>query len=170
MAVRAKVLKIDRSHYLFSNRKLFTLIVPLIVEQFLAVLVGMADSIMVATVGEAAVSGVSLVDSVMLLLINIFAALATGGAVVSGQYLGRKNQRKACRAAEGSAPSFPWLLWAFYTWEEGLSSTGYSAKSTRTLWDMPTSIFSLYRRLFLLSPYTTQARLSSGPWAIPRSP
>ncbi len=100
MAVRAKVLKIDRSHYLFSNRKLFTLIVPLIVEQFLAVLVGMADSIMVATVGEAAVSGVSLVDSVMLLLINIFAALATGGAVVSGQYLGRKNQRKACRAAE----------------------------------------------------------------------
>ena len=100
MAVRAKVLKIDRSHYLFSNRKLFTLIVPLIVEQFLAVLVGMADSIMVATVGEAAVSGVSLVDSVMLLLINIFAALATGGAVVSGQYLGRKNQMKACRAAE----------------------------------------------------------------------
>lgn len=63
--------KIDRSHYLFDNKALTALIIPLIVEQLLAVLVGMADSIMVANVGEAAVSGVSLVDNIMVLLINI---------------------------------------------------------------------------------------------------
>ena len=59
----------------------------------------MADSIMVANVGEAAVSGVSLVDNIMILIINIFAALATGGAVVAGQYIGRKDEKSACKAA-----------------------------------------------------------------------
>ena len=89
----------DRSHYLFSNRALVSLIIPLVIEQFLNVLVGMADTIMVSQAGEAAVSGVSLVDSVMLLLINAFQALATGGAVVAGQYLGRKREKRACEAA-----------------------------------------------------------------------
>lgn len=65
----------------------------------MAVFVGMADSIMVANVGEAAVSGVSLVDNIMILIINIFAALATGGAVVAGQYIGRKDEKSACKAA-----------------------------------------------------------------------
>ena len=87
-----KKCNVDRSHYLFDNQALVSLIVPLIIEQLLTVLVGMADSIMVANVGEAAVSGVSLVDQIMVLLINIFAALATGGAVVAGQYLGQKNK------------------------------------------------------------------------------
>lgn len=91
--------KIDRSGYLFDNRALVKLIIPLIIEQFLTVLVGMADSIMIANVGEAAVSGVSLVDQVMVLLINIFSALATGGAVVAGQYLGQKNCKQAGRSA-----------------------------------------------------------------------
>ena len=91
--------KQDRSHYLFSNRELANLIGPLVIEQLLAVLVGMADSIMVANVGEAAVSGVSLVDNIMILNINIFAALATGGAVVAGQYIGRKDEKSACKAA-----------------------------------------------------------------------
>lgn len=91
--------KQDQSHYLFSNRELANLIGPLVIEQLLAVLVGMADSIMVANVGEAAVSGVSLVDNIMILIINIFAALATGGAVVAGQYLGRKDEKSACKAA-----------------------------------------------------------------------
>lgn len=94
-----KTTAVDRSSYLFSNRALTALIIPLIIEQLLNVLVGMADTIMIARVGEAAVSGVSLVDSVMLLLINAFQALATGGAVVAGQYLGQKNQKRACEAA-----------------------------------------------------------------------
>ena len=91
--------KQDRSHYLFSNQELANLIGPLVIEQLLAVFVGMADSIMVANVGEAAVSGVSLVDNIMILIINIFAALATGGAVVAGQYIGRKDEKSVCKAA-----------------------------------------------------------------------
>ena len=90
----------DKKQYIFDNRALTALIIPLIIEQMLAVLVGMADSIMVASVGEAAVSGVSLVDNIMVLLINVFAALGTGGAVVAGQYLGQQRKEKACQAAE----------------------------------------------------------------------
>lgn len=91
--------KIDRSNYLFDNHALAVLIIPLVIEQLLAILVGMADSIMIANVGEAAVSGVSLVDQVMILAAQIFSALATGGAVVTGQYLGQKNREKACESA-----------------------------------------------------------------------
>lgn len=83
---------------LFSRKDLVRLIIPLIVDQFLQVAVGLSDSIMVARVGEAAVSGVSLVDTVMLLIINIFTALATGGAVIAGQYLGRKDPNTGCEA------------------------------------------------------------------------
>ena len=83
---------------LFSRKDLVRLIIPLIVDQFLQVAVGLSDSIMVARVGEAAVSGVSLVDTVMLLIINIFTALATGGAVIAGQYLGRRDPKTGCEA------------------------------------------------------------------------
>lgn len=88
-----------KKKYLFDNKTIAALIIPLIIEQLLIVLVGMADSIMVASVGEAAVSGVSLVDNIMILLINLFAALATGGAVVAGQFLGQKNEEKASKAS-----------------------------------------------------------------------
>ena len=74
--------QIARSAYLFDNKALRALIIPLIIEQLLAILVGMADSIMIASVGEAAVSGVSLVDNIMVLFINAFGALAAGGAVI----------------------------------------------------------------------------------------
>ena len=89
---------IKEKPYYFSNRALKRLIVPMIIEQFLAILVGMSDSIMVATVGEHAVSGVSLVDNIFILIIYLFAALATGGAVVMGQYLGQNKHEKANRA------------------------------------------------------------------------
>lgn len=84
---------------IFSGRDLTRLLLPLIIEQLLNVLVGMVDVLMVAAVGEAAVSGVSLVDSVSILAIQILAALATGGAVVCSQYIGKKAPQQACQAA-----------------------------------------------------------------------
>lgn len=81
---------------LFSKKDLVRLILPLIVEQFLAVAVGMVDMAVVSGTGEAAMAGVSLVDMINVLLINIFAALATGGAVVSAQLLGAREREKAC--------------------------------------------------------------------------
>ncbi len=84
---------------LFTKDKLLKLILPLVVEQLLAVTVGMADMIMVSGAGEAAVSGISLVNTISNLLIMMFSALASGGAVVSAQYLGSKNQKSACRSA-----------------------------------------------------------------------
>lgn len=84
---------------LFSKKDLTKLLIPLIIEQLLAVAVGMVDVAMVSVVGENAVSGVSLVDSITILIIQLLSALATGGAVVSSQYLGQKNTRKACQSA-----------------------------------------------------------------------
>lgn len=84
---------------LFTNQDLYKLFLPVIVEQFLEYLVGLVDSIMVAHVGESAVSGVSLVDFVMALLISLFAAMSTGGVVIAGQYLGRKQKEEARDAA-----------------------------------------------------------------------
>ena len=85
---------------LFTGRELLTLIWPLVVEQLLAVTVGMADTVMVSSVGEEAVSGIALVDSINILFIQIFSAMATGGAVVASQYLGRQDRESACSAAK----------------------------------------------------------------------
>lgn len=88
----------DTKNRFFSNADLCKLIVPLIIDQFLQAFVGLADSIMVASVGEAAVSGVSLIDTIMVLILNIFTALATGGAVIAGQFLGKKRDEMACKS------------------------------------------------------------------------
>lgn len=79
----------------FSDQDLRRLIVPLVIEQLLAITVGLFDSVMVSQVGEAAISAVSLVDTVNVLMVNAFSALATGGAVIAGQYLGRRESVKA---------------------------------------------------------------------------
>ena len=84
---------------MFTRDQLIKLLAPLIVEQILTVLVGMADVVMVAAVGETAVSGVSLVDSISILIIQIMGAMATGGAVVCSQYLGKRQVRDAGTAA-----------------------------------------------------------------------
>ena len=90
----------NKVNYLFSNSDLRKLIGPLIVEQLLLIVVGLVDSIMVASVGEAAVSAVSLVDTIMVLITQVFIALGTGGAVVAGQFLGQKNEEKSCEASD----------------------------------------------------------------------
>lgn len=80
---------------LFTQRAIVKLFLPLLAEQFLAVSIGMADTMMVSSVGEAAISGVSLVDSVNTLILQVLAALATGGAVIASQYLGRGDMKSA---------------------------------------------------------------------------
>ena len=87
---------------LFSNQDLWVLILPLMIEQFLAISVGMADTMMVSHAGEAAVSGVSLVDMVNNVIIALLAALATGGAVIISQCIGAGRGggcHKGCRTA-----------------------------------------------------------------------
>lgn len=93
---------------LYTNRDLKKLIIPLVFEQLLAILVGMVDTVMIAGVGEAAVSGVSLVDTINILIINITAALATGGAVAAGHFLGQKDPENAKKSA--------WQLLLFSVW------------------------------------------------------
>lgn len=84
---------------LFSNQRLIRLIIPLIIEQALTILVGMCDGVMVSSVGEAAISGVSLVDMINNVILVLFAALATGGAVVTSQFLGARQGEKARQSA-----------------------------------------------------------------------
>lgn len=84
---------------LFTAKALRKLILPLMLEQLLAMSVGMADTVMLTRVGEAAVSGVALVDVINNLVIQVLAALATGGAVVCSQYLGRRDAGNARLAA-----------------------------------------------------------------------
>lgn len=85
----------------FSNRDLRKLILPLLMEQALSMLMGIIDTMMVSSVGEAAVSGVALVDMLNVLFINIFSAMATGGAVIASQYIGAHKPREAKNAALG---------------------------------------------------------------------
>ena len=77
---------------MFSAQDLRRLILPLVVEQVLLVTVGMADTVMVSSVGQEAISAISLVDSINVLLINVFSALGAGGAIVTAQYLGREEE------------------------------------------------------------------------------
>lgn len=83
----------------FSDKDLRDLIVPLFVEQFLLLLVGMADTFVVSYAGDAAVSGVSLVNSFNTVFVFLFTALASGGAVIISQYIGRRDVRNASGAA-----------------------------------------------------------------------
>lgn len=84
---------------MFTNKALKNLIVPLVIEQILVMLVGMVDTMMVSHAGEAAISGVALVDMIDYLIITIFSALATGGAVIVSQYLGGRQKKQANTSA-----------------------------------------------------------------------
>jgi putative MATE family efflux protein len=122
---------------LFSNRDLFYLFLPLVLQQFLVILAGFTDSLMAAALGEAAVSGISLIDNIMVLVILTFVALSTGGAVVMGQYYGRGNLEEA---REGGRQ----LIWsnlllsflamlAFYLCEDPILYRLYGSSSPEVL-------------------------------------
>ena len=88
-----------KEQHLFTNRMLRNLLVPIILEQLLTSLMGTVDTMMVSNVGSAAISAVSLVDSINVLVIQAFSALAAGGAIVCSQYMGQKNMEMANKAA-----------------------------------------------------------------------
>jgi len=83
----------------WNNKRLFSLFWPLIVEQLLIVMSGIINMVMVSSVGEFAMSGISLVETINFLIITAFNAIATGGSVVASQYLGRKDEKNACCSA-----------------------------------------------------------------------
>lgn len=91
--------EIPQCEKLFSNRKIRQMIIPLFIEQILVVFVGMADTFMVSFVGEAAISGVALVDQFNLIFLYLSIALGAGGAVIVSQYLGAGQKGDSCRAA-----------------------------------------------------------------------
>ncbi len=84
------------SKIIFTNKQLILIIIPLILESILGIAVGMVDTIMVSSVGESAVSGVSLVDSINVLFVGVFTSLATGGYVIISQAIGRNSSKDAC--------------------------------------------------------------------------
>lgn len=84
---------------MFTRRQIINLLIPLILEQMLTGLMGIADTMMVTAVGESAISAVALVDSISTLVINLLTALAAGGVIVCAQYLGRDNREQANAAA-----------------------------------------------------------------------
>ena len=111
-----------KNKYIFTTSDLLKLFLPLVIEQLLEFLVGLTNSIMVASVGEAAVSGVSLVEFIMALLISLFAALSAGGSVIAGQYLGKRDEVNA-RAAVNQ------LVWCVGAVAIGIMILTYFLKS-----------------------------------------
>ena len=112
---------------LFSNEDLKRLIIPLVIDQVLVRTVGMADTMMISSVGEAAISGVSLVDMINMLINAVFAAVATGGAVIASQYLGHRDRKKAWSRRSARCCSR-----CCRSRRESRCSRCSSAKSTRT--------------------------------------
>ena len=88
-----------KQQHTFSNRMICALLVPVVLEQLLNSIMGTADTMMVSNVGSAAISAVSLVDSINILVIQAFSALAAGGAIVCAQYIGQQNHKKANESA-----------------------------------------------------------------------
>lgn len=87
------------SQHMFTNRMISSLLIPVVMEQLLNSIMGTADTMMVSNIGSAAISAVSLVDSINVLVIQAFSALAAGGAIVCAQYIGQKNKERANESA-----------------------------------------------------------------------
>ena len=144
-----------RSSLLFSRDALLRLIIPLVIEQLLLMTVGMADTVMVTTSGEAAVSGVSLVDNINTLIIQVFSALSTGGAVVVSQYLGRQDTDNAKAASKQ-------LLYAMCALSLLLMGAALVLRQHILSCSPPRPIPSW--------AFTTPGPPCSGPWATARCP
>ena len=86
--------------HLFSNRDLRILLIPVVIEQILNALMGTVDTMMVSYVSSSAISAVSLVDSINVLVIQVFSALAAGGTIICSQYMGQKDTKNATEAAK----------------------------------------------------------------------
>ncbi|MDO5383193.1 MAG: MATE family efflux transporter [Eubacteriales bacterium] len=91
--------KIDKSNLMFSNKALFALLIPIVVEQMLNSFMGMVDTMMVSNVGSEVISGVSLVDSINNLIVQLFSAMATGAAIICSHYIGMKDVKGANKAS-----------------------------------------------------------------------
>lgn len=91
--------KSDQQQHIFTNRMIRNLLIPVVLEQLLNSIMGTADTMMVSNVGSAAISAVSLVDSINVLVIQAFSTLAAGGAIVCAQYIGQRNKEKANESA-----------------------------------------------------------------------
>lgn len=134
----------------FTNKALAALILPLIAEQFLGMFMGLADTVMVSSLGDAAVSGVSLVDMIFVLFFNVFSALATGGAVVASRAYGEGDTDKARRGASClviiAAVSSVALMAVVYAFDEELMRLLYGK-----IEDDVMSASLVYMRLTLVS-------------------
>ncbi len=136
----------DGRSMLFSGEELRRLMLPLLLEQMLVVVMSIVNSMMVSSVGEAAVSAISLVDSINILLINVFAALATGGAVVTAQYLGRRESDMAGKAAK----QLLYVMLAVSMLISGLSLVFYRGLLAAVFPGVETAVMDYSRTYFLI--------------------
>lgn len=134
----------DRVNYLFSNTDLRKLILPLVFEQTLAITVGMADTMMISSVGEAVVSGVSLVDMLNVLIFGVLSALATGGAVVASQNLGAGKGKDACKSAKQLLVTTLVFGMAIFLWPLSFVFPNMLRACNDVRYPMVISIFSMF--------------------------
>lgn len=154
---------------MFSNKDLRKLIIPLVIEQLLAVTIGMADTVMVSSCGEAAVSGISLVDSINFLLITLFSSLATGGAVIASQYIGRGDHKSASLAAKQlfyASLALSAVLGVIAVFFRKPVLNRFSAPLKRTLWRTRRFIFCSPQSPIRSLRSITPVRRCSALWAI----
>ena len=111
---------VEKNKLMFDNRALFALLLPIIIEQILNSFMGMVDTVMVSNVDSAAISAVSLVDSISNLMIYIFSAMATGGAVVAGQYIGSDKALSIALTRAGLGASQVWDVKVEFDTENGV--------------------------------------------------
>lgn len=90
----------EKQKHIFTNRALSAILIPVVIEQALNSLMGIADTMMVSNVGASAISAVSLVDTINILVIQVFSAMAAGGTVVCSQYRGKQDSENAQEAAK----------------------------------------------------------------------